>query len=79
MQELKRQFYALAKRNPKIVQLKPSFFEKQTESMFVKDGIPAPQIAEDSMREISHIHATGDHSVHVTLAPLDCLKPASKY
>ncbi|MCJ1425762.1 hypothetical protein MMC29_003662 [Sticta canariensis] len=76
--ELKRQFYALAKRNPKIVQLKPSFFEKQTESMFVSDGIPASQIAEDTMREISHIHATGDHSLHVTLAPQDYTKTGSQ-
>lgn len=79
IQELKRQFYALAKKNEKMVQLRPSFLERQTESMFLSDGIRASQIAADTKREISHIHATGDHSVHVTLAPQDCLAPASKY
>lgn len=78
IQELKRQFYALAKKNEKMIQLRPSFFEKQTESMFLSDSIQASQVAEDTKREISHIHTTGDHSVHLTLAPQDCLNPASK-
>ena len=26
------------------------------------------------LREISHVHLNGDHSVHVTLSPQDCIK-----
>ena len=25
-------------------------------------------------REISHVHSSGDHSIHVTLSPQDCIK-----
>lgn len=71
-QELRRQFYALAKKNEKLVQLKPSAFEKQTESMFLADNIQASQIAAETQREISHFHSTSDHSVHLTLSPQDC-------
>ncbi|MCJ1465299.1 hypothetical protein MMC07_003916 [Pseudocyphellaria aurata] len=72
--DLKDRFYALAKKNEKLVQLKPSFFEKQTESMFLSDRVQASQIAADTAREIAHVHSTGDHSVHVTLSPQDCKK-----
>ncbi|MCJ1265400.1 hypothetical protein MMC22_005277 [Lobaria immixta] len=72
--ELKRQFYALAKKNEKLIQLRPSAFEKHTQSMFVSDAIQVSQIAAETLREISHIHSTGDHSIHVTLAPQDCKK-----
>lgn len=26
------------------------------------------------LREISHVHSSGDHSLHVTLSPQDCIK-----
>jgi len=51
------------------VKLSPSLFEKHTDALFLADSIPASPI--ESLREISHIHGTSDHSVHVTLSPVD--------
>lgn len=34
--------------------------------------MPGAPVAKEMLREVSHIHATGDYSVHVVLAPQDC-------
>ncbi|KAH8807410.1 hypothetical protein F5884DRAFT_844405 [Xylogone sp. PMI_703] len=73
-QKLADSFAAVVSANPSLVQFKPSLHEGHTESIFLADHIKATPIAEEMLREISHIHATGDHSVHVVLAPQDCKK-----
>ncbi|KAL1979823.1 hypothetical protein VTN96DRAFT_5083 [Rasamsonia emersonii] len=73
-QKLIQSFAKLVDDNPSLIQFKPSVHEGHTESIFLADGVPASPIAEMMLREISHVHSTGDHSVHVVLAPQDCKK-----
>lgn len=40
--------------------------------MFLREDVTASPIAQSTLREISHIHSSGDHSIHVTLSPQDC-------
>ncbi len=42
--------------------------------MFLRDDVPASSVAQSMLREISHVHSSGDYSIHVTLAPQDCIK-----
>ncbi|SRR6266498_819090 len=69
-----QQFISLANRNADLVQLKPSVYERHTEAIFVRDDSPVYALGPGSLREISHVHATGDFSAHVVLAPQDAKK-----
>lgn len=42
--------------------------------MFPREEVAASSIAQDTLREISHVHSGGDCSIHVTLSPQDCIK-----
>ncbi|KAJ4252864.1 hypothetical protein NW762_010770 [Fusarium torreyae] len=42
--------------------------------MFLVDRSNESAIAKQMLGEVSHIHATGDHSIHVVLSPQDCKK-----
>lgn len=50
-----------------------SNLERHADGLFVADLIPVFGIAKTMNREIAHIHSGNDHSVHVTLAPADCM------
>lgn len=50
-----------------------SNLERHADGLFVADHIPVFGIAKTMNREIAHIHSGNDHSVHVTLAPADCM------
>ncbi|KAL2001935.1 hypothetical protein VTN02DRAFT_951 [Thermoascus thermophilus] len=66
---------ALYEANRHLLQLRPSVYEKHTEALFLADGVRGNNPAgEHSVGEVSHVHGTSDHSVHVTLAPQDCKK-----
>lgn len=64
-------FDSLYHKNEKLVKVSPSLFEKHTDALFLVDDITSSPISAE-LREISHIHGTSDHSVHVTLSPMDC-------
>lgn len=73
MQKLTAAFTSLYQQNQHLVKLSPSLHESNTEALFLADGIRGNEpLATDMLREISHFHGTGDHSVHVTLPPQDC-------
>lgn len=74
LQKFLQRFTSVAKPNASIIQLKPSVYERHTEAMFVHDSRPVYALGEDMMREISHVHATGDYSAHVVLSPQDAKK-----
>ncbi|KAJ9395611.1 hypothetical protein DTO282F9_7466 [Paecilomyces variotii] len=69
---LKSEFKNLVTSNPSIIQFRPSLHEGHTQSIFLADDVPGAPVAKEMLREVSHIHATGDYSVHVVLAPQDC-------
>ncbi|GAD91685.1 conserved hypothetical protein [Paecilomyces variotii No. 5] len=71
---LKSEFNKLVAANPSIIQFRPSLHEGHTRSIFLADDVPGAPVAKEMLREVSHIHATGDYSVHVVLAPQDCKK-----
>lgn len=48
--------------------------EAHASAIFLRGDAPASSIAQGMQREISHIHSNGDHSIHVTLSPQDCIK-----
>lgn len=74
-EKLTAAFRSLSKQNRHILKLAQSVYEKHTEALFLADGVTGNEPAgAHSVREISHIHGTSDHSVHVTLAPQDCKK-----
>lgn len=50
-----------------------SNLERHADGLFVADHIPVFGIAKTMNREIAHIHSGNDHSVHVVLAPADCM------
>lgn len=70
--ELERRFEALARRNEQLVEMRMSVHERHTQALFVKSGREMHEVAKEMLGEVSHIHGTGDHSVHVVLAPSDC-------
>ncbi|KAL1965750.1 hypothetical protein VTN77DRAFT_5250 [Rasamsonia byssochlamydoides] len=66
-------FAKLVNDHPSLLQFKPSLHEgKSTQSIFLADDVAASPIAQEMFREVCHIHATGDHTVHAVLAPQDC-------
>ncbi|KAJ8100239.1 hypothetical protein POJ06DRAFT_100213 [Lipomyces tetrasporus] len=77
-EEIKRKltetFNAVATNNSKLVKLAPSRLERHTDAMWLTDAIPLSsriQEAVQTVGEVSHIHGTSDHSVHVVLCPED--------
>ncbi|KAK9258898.1 hypothetical protein V1519DRAFT_424710 [Lipomyces tetrasporus] len=65
---------AVATNNSKLVKLAPSHLERHTDAMWLTDAIPLSsriQEAVQTLGEVSHIHGTSDHSVHVVLSPAD--------
>ena len=42
--------------------------------MFLSENVATSSIVQGVHREIAHVHSGGDHSVHVTLSPQDCIK-----
>ncbi|OJJ42546.1 hypothetical protein ASPZODRAFT_76577 [Penicilliopsis zonata CBS 506.65] len=70
--ELMSSFMALASSNKESVRISPSNLERHTEAMWLADCIqPTPSAARWTNGEFAHIHATGDHSLHVVLSPAD--------
>ncbi|CAI7661234.1 unnamed protein product [Penicillium glandicola] len=67
-------FSAFAYRNYHLVKLQRSNLERHADGLFVADHIPVSGIAKTMKREIAHIHSGNDHSVHMILAPADCIK-----
>lgn len=50
-----------------------SNLERHADGLFVADHLPVFGIAKTMEREIAHVHTGNDHSVHVILAPADCM------
>ncbi|KAL1987305.1 hypothetical protein VTN96DRAFT_4333 [Rasamsonia emersonii] len=74
-EKLTAAFTSLYQQNQHLVKLSTSLHESNTEALFLADGVRGNEpVATDMLREISHIHGTGDYSVHVTLPPQDCKK-----
>lgn len=71
-----QEFITFATRNTHLVKLLPSHLELHTEAYFLADSVAGTNLAERMHREIVHVHGRGDFSVHVTLAPADCMFPS---
>lgn len=71
-QNLVKAFDAVVAANSNLIQFRPSKHEGHTDAIFVADSITKSSIVDQMLGEVSHIHGTGDHSVHVVLAPQDC-------
>lgn len=72
-----QEFTTFATRNTHLVKLLPSRLELHTEAYFLADSVPGTNLASQVNREIAHVHGQGDFSVHVTLAPADCMFSSS--
>ena len=72
MQKLDKLFAKLSVDNSSLVELLKSPHERHVQGMHIRSSIPAPHAAaEQSLREIGHIHPP-DHSMHFVLSPQDC-------
>ncbi|CAI7589235.1 unnamed protein product [Penicillium discolor] len=74
MEKFRGAFSAFGHQNHHLVKFQRSNLERHADGLFVADHIPVFGIAKTMNREIAHIHSGNDHSVHVTLAPADCIK-----
>ncbi|KAJ5154775.1 uncharacterized protein N7500_010214 [Penicillium coprophilum] len=74
MEKFRAAFVAFGRRNHHLVKFQKSNLERHADGLFVADHIPVSGIAETMKREIAHIHSGNDHSVHMILAPADCIK-----
>ncbi|OQV11223.1 hypothetical protein CLAIMM_15086 [Cladophialophora immunda] len=60
-------------KNKHLLKTAPSLHEKRDDALFLADTIAGNQpIAKQMLREVAHIHKTGDHSLHIALPPQDC-------
>ncbi len=73
-QTLIQEFDQLAVQNEECIERRESVLETHASAIFLREDVPASSIAQGMLREISHVHSSGDHSVHVTLSPQDCIK-----
>lgn len=64
---------AFLERNAHIVDRVPSILERHTDAAHVCGHVPLTPVARQMKREICHVHGTSDYSLHVTLAPADCI------
>lgn len=72
-QKLTTAFNNLYQQNQHLIKLSTSLRENHTEALFLADGVQGKEpVSTEALREIAHIHGTGDHSVHVTVSPQDC-------
>ena len=69
-----QEFDRLATENQKVVERRKSVLETHASAIFLREDVPASSVARGVLREISHIHSSGDYSIHVTLSPQDCIK-----
>jgi len=72
-QKFRNVFNSFAHRNYHLVKLARSNLERHADGIFLADHLPASGLAGNMKREIAHIHSGNDHSVHVVLAPADCM------
>ncbi|CAI7596895.1 unnamed protein product [Penicillium bialowiezense] len=72
MEKLRNVFNSFALRNYHLVKLSRSNLERHADGIFLADHLPALGLAQIMKREIAHVHAGNDHSLHVVLAPADC-------
>lgn len=79
IKKLNQDFYAFANRNQHLVGLSPSKLELHADALFLADGLVPTPAAQQLKGEIAHIHRLKDFSLHVTLAPADCMIPLSKF
>jgi hypothetical protein len=75
-QRLVDAFDQLYLQNEDLLKVEPSRLERHTDALFLADVVRSSPISEELKREVSHIHGTSDHSVHVTLSPADCKCPS---
>lgn len=73
--KLNRNFYAFANRNQHLVGLAASKLELHADALFLADGLVPTPAAQQLRGEIAHIHRLKDFSLHLTLAPADCMIP----
>ncbi|OQD80015.1 hypothetical protein PENANT_c040G05803 [Penicillium antarcticum] len=71
MEKFFNAFNAFGLRNHHLVKLSRSNLENHAKALFLADHIPSSGILNG---EIAHLHSGNDHSVHVLLAPADCIK-----
>ncbi|KAL5041304.1 hypothetical protein BDW71DRAFT_212284 [Aspergillus fruticulosus] len=71
-EKLMAEYVAFLDRNAHLVDRVPSILEKYTDAAHVCSHLPLTPVAKEVKREICHVHGTSDHSVHVTLSPVDC-------
>ena len=64
---------AFLERNAHVVDRVPSILERHTDAAHVCGHVPLTSVARQMKREICHVHGTSDYSLHVTLAPADCM------
>ncbi|KAJ5465406.1 hypothetical protein N7530_009193 [Penicillium desertorum] len=74
MEKFRTVFTAFGHRNHHLVKFQRSNLERHADGLFVADHLPVSGIAQTMRREIAHVHSGNDHSVHVVLAPADCIK-----
>jgi hypothetical protein len=72
-QKLRNVFNAFAHRNHHLVKLAKSNLESHAPGIFLADHLPSSGLVENMKREIAHIHSGNDQSLHVVLAPADCM------
>ena len=78
-QDLVREFERLAAQNQETVERRESVLEKHASAMFLRKNLPAPPIAELTLREISHVHLHGTLSLPLSgslaIENASCLPP----
>jgi hypothetical protein len=55
-----------------LVDVKQSLYERHHFALFVSKGLKWRPVAQQTLGEISHVHAGTDGSIHVVLHPKDC-------
>ncbi|KIY52314.1 hypothetical protein FISHEDRAFT_70002 [Fistulina hepatica ATCC 64428] len=61
-----------------ITTCKRSQHERRTDALFLAPDVPAHRTARKAWLEIAHMHETAEYSLHVVLAPRDCIEVISK-
>lgn len=74
MEKLGGVFESFARRNHHLVKLARSNLERHADGIFLADHLPASGLARTMQGEIAHVHFGNDHSLHMVLAPADCIK-----
>ncbi|KAJ5651262.1 uncharacterized protein N7484_004985 [Penicillium longicatenatum] len=72
--KLQAAFKAFGHRNHHLVKFQRSGQEAHADALFLSNHLPASDVVKTTHGELAHLHANGDFSGHMLLAPADCMK-----